>query len=646
MKYLLSFLFVFAVSESLFPQKAILDFGKIDKTDLTLQTCSFEPSAHAMKLFDVQEIEFEVLNYDTRIITEKRVRIKIFDVKGYKHASIRIPYFSKKRISKIKDLSGVIYSLDSAGQIVTEKLSKKDFFKEKAEENVGIINFTFPHLKPGCVIEYRYTRIDKNVFQIEPWILQDEIPVEYVSRVLTIPSFSRIKTKISGADSINEVVTKLTRGAYYDRLKRTYFQEKIKSFEPEPFMSSYKDNLMKMVFLLIPETNFLIDALTSPEAAWKFAGNRLLASMSFGGEVRKNIAGSESIIDSAKKITSIPERIGFIYEAVKKRIPEKTEQTMYPDDVSEAWNNRTGNTAEINLILVNLLQKAGVNCAPLLISTRENGKVNTDFPSISQLNGVDAIAMDSNTYFLMDASLKYQSHLNPPFNILNRQGFLLEKDNMQWVNISDGRPLVKQNLNVIALMKEDGNIEGNAIFSHYDYAKSYMLDSTTEEDPGEKFVEKKPVGLKIVSSAYENAENNNEPLLQKIEFSYEPQTTGDFYFINPQILTSKKESPFVKATRYTDIDFGCNQKQTLTLQLQIPTSFEIDHLPKNIIVRAPDSSFFFKRNISADSGHIYFYQTFEIMVPIFYKEEYPGVQEFFNRVYQLMSEEIVLKRKK
>src|SRR5215831_8362554 len=105
MKYLLLFLIGFLASSSLFSQKEIPDFGKIDKTDLSMASCSFEPSAHAMKLLDVQDIEFEVLNYDTRIITEERVRIKIFDPKGYKYASIRIPYFSKKKVSKIKDLT-------------------------------------------------------------------------------------------------------------------------------------------------------------------------------------------------------------------------------------------------------------------------------------------------------------------------------------------------------------------------------------------------------------------------------------------------------------------------------------------------------------------------------------------------------------
>ncbi len=80
--------------------------------------------------------------------------------------------------------------------------------------------------------------------------------------------------------------------------------------------------------------------------------------------------------------------------------------------------------------------------------------------------------------------------------------------------------------------------------------------------------------------------------------------------------------------------------------MSFPANYQIDHMPKNIIVRAPDSSFFYKRRAYTDSTQIYFTQTFEIKRSIFDKEEYPGIKEFFDRVFALMNEEIVLKKKK
>jgi len=625
-------------------QKKISPFGKIDTQELELKSCSYEPAANAMKLFDVQEIEFEPSASGVKLTTERRVRIKIFNEKGYKYASIRIPYFSKKRVTKIKNLDGVVYSVDEKGQQVIQKLEKKDFFKEKSEDNLGIINFTFPNLKPGCVIEFRYTKIEKNIIQIDPWIIQDEIPVAYASTILTIPGESRIKQKVFGADTIDHQTVSLG-SKEYSRKRHIYQKENISSFDPEPFMSSHKDNLLKVVFLLIPYSDFFTDLLLRPKAVWNYTGRSLLRSPNFGGQIKKEIPGTETIIDSALKIPVLSERIRYLYESVQKIAPDNPEQTLYPDDIIEAWNNKTGSSAELNLILLNLLQKSDVIAFPLLVSTRNNGKIDMEFPSFGQLNGVDVLAADSNKVYIMDASLKYQLYNNPPINIMNRNAYLLSKDTMQWVEISDNRPLLKQVLSIKAKVNEDGSLYGNALTWHYDYAKSQMLDSSDEDD-NDDFIDKKPLGLKIISSSFAHIENDDEPLQQNIEFNYEPQNTGDFYFINPEFLFIKDKNPFLKETRNTDIDFGSNQFFSLGFRLDIPPGFQVEQLPKNITVRAPDSTFFFKRTIVSDSNGLYLSQTFEIKQSVFPREEYEGIKQFFSHVFAIMAEEIILKKKK
>jgi hypothetical protein len=625
-------------------QKTVPDFGKIDKADLQLKSCSFEPGATAMRLFDVSEITFEVNPYGTRLETEHRVRIKIFDEKGFKHASIRIPYFSKKRLTKIKDLQGLVHNLDASGNIVTTKLEKDDFFKEKAEKNIGIINFTFSNLKPGSVVEFRYRKIEKDMIQVDPWIPQETIPTAYASLVLTVPNQVRVKDKITGADTLQRTVENIKRGA--GTMRYNYFREQIPSFQPEPFMSSIKDNLMKAVFMLTPASDLAIEILAGPEGKWRMAGTSLMRSERFGGQIKKTIPGTESLIDSAKKIGNTSERIAYLYNAVKKRMPDKAEQTLYCGDLEEAWKDGDGNSAEINLILLNLLRKADISAYPLLVSTRDNGQVDVKFPSVGQFNGVDVLAADTQRVYVLDASLKYQSSENYPMNILFRDAFLLEDGNYRWVSISDEKPLVKQTMHIVARMSEDGKLEGTAYAKFYDYAKSYVLDSTTKEDEEDKFFDKTPQGLTIISTKREDADSIFKPLLHTISFTFEPQQSNEFYFINPQLLSGKKDNPFKSERRNTHIDMLCNQELSFSLQLQLPPSFSVENLPKNIIVRAPDSSFYFKRMASASNDMVFLSQVFEIKTPIFHRDDYAGVKEFFERAFALMEEEIVFKKKK
>ena len=188
-------------------------------------------------------------------------------------------------------------------------------------------------------------------------------------------------------------------------------------------------------------------------------------------------------------------------------------------------------------------------------------------------------------------------------------------------------------------------MEGRASLKYYDYAKTSFLDSSDNDQIEGKSL-KKIEGLRILSEKLIQPQDDDNPVIQKIDFNYHPQKTDNFYFIRPQFLFEKKKNPFKNDNRKTDIDFGSNQQLTITLSIDIPPSYQIEFLPTSTIVRAPDSSFLFKQICTTDSSSIYFKQSFEIKRSVFYREEYAAVQEFFKRIYALMEEEIILKKKK
>ena len=646
MKPALIILIALFTCSALMGQKKIPSFGDIDVSDLKMTSCNFEPDAPALKLFDITETDFNLFsNGSSKMKIEHRVRIKIFNEKGYEYATVRIPYISKRGIGKIKELRGIVYTLDNSGKIIKEELERNDFFKQNVVENLGMVSFTFPNLKPGSVVEYSYTRVENNIYQIDPWIIQSEIPVQYSSFSIKTPPFAVLKGKLFGPDSV-EFKSKISNN--YGPGKNAFYKENITSFKPEPFMTSDKDNMMKMVFFHIPQPSLYAGLLTSSQNIWREVGDYFLRSEKIIGQIKKIIPGAEKIVDSANKISSVPDRIKYIYTSVRKQVPGKTQQTINPEDIIEAWNNHSGNTADINIILLNLLDKAKIACYPILVSTRDNGIISKDFPTFSQLNGLDVVAMiDSSKYFLLDASIKFQSVNTPPLNILNREVLLLRPGYINWFIVTDERSLLKQSITLFCDLKESGIVEGEASVQHYHYAKSYMLDSNLkdEENKNKKIFDEKPPGLTIISAKQELTEDDDDPLYESISFTYQPQQTDNYYFLNPQFLTPQRNNPFIADKRNTDIDLICNQQIIISVNLNLPESFEVDHLPKNIIVRAPDSSFYYKRSYSASSGIIHLTQIFEISRAIFFKEDYAGLKEFFSRMYTLMNEEVVLKKK-
>ncbi|MEK7225300.1 MAG: DUF3857 domain-containing protein, partial [Bacteroidota bacterium] len=343
-----------AISLSSAAQKKVPSFGNIDIEDLKMSSCDFEPGAPALRLFDITDINY-ILYYsgESKMKIEQRVRIKIFNEKGYEFASVKIPYISKRGIGKIKELKGIVYTLDPSGKVIKEELEKEDFFKQKAVEYMGVVSFTFPNIKPGSVVEYSYTRVENNIPYIDPWIIQSEIPVKYSSCIITLPHNSLLKEKLFGADSVDRIVEKPPNER---PVKKTYFKENVTSFKPEPFMSSAVDNLMKMIYFHIPARHPLVSSV-SDDMDWDDIGTYFVRAK-LDSQFQKTLPDTEKLIDSANKITSLQERIRYLYNAVKRQVPKKHEQTYMPKDILETWNNRSGNTADINLILLNLLKKA------------------------------------------------------------------------------------------------------------------------------------------------------------------------------------------------------------------------------------------------------------------------------------------------
>jgi len=346
------------------------------------------------------------------------------------------------------------------------------------------------------------------------------------------------------------------------------------------------------------------------------------------------------------------DKVNFIYQSVKKNLSWDENQSFYADDLKEAWKLRSGNSAEINLTILNLLRKSGVDCFPVLISTRGNGMADPDFVSLGQFNGVDVLILDSIGFYLLDGSQKYISYKTTPYNVLNRDAFLLDNLDHKWINISDDRSLMRTNTTVKAELNGNSELKGEAIISYFDHSKASKLEDENKkksedekEEENKEFIQKDFATLVIDSLKEENADDELLPLIHRFNFTYKLSSTGDYFFLDPFFLSSFRKNPFSDSTRHTDIDMGSNQSYSMYLHLTIPADFFIEELPQNILIRSIDSSMLFKREVLRQDNILVFRNSFDIQRTIYSKEEYAGIKEYFKKIYGVISDRIVLKKK-
>jgi hypothetical protein len=214
-------------------------FGKIDVADLEMKACDFEKDANAEVLFEKGKVYFD---QQFNIIMEVHTRVKIFNDKGMKEAEIHIPFQGGNRLEYITGLQAQTINLvDGKPEII--KLDKKLIYTKTIDKLKNEIAFTFPNVKAGSIIEYKYTWNTISYSNFPDWYFQQKIPVRYSEFDTSIPEYFTYRTQSRVYDPLvkNESKTESETGYSVDIRERA--MANVHSLPDEAYMSSYADNL-------------------------------------------------------------------------------------------------------------------------------------------------------------------------------------------------------------------------------------------------------------------------------------------------------------------------------------------------------------------------------------------------------------------
>ncbi len=505
MKKALLILLVLFIHAVIYAQDNMPAFGKVDVADLELKECVFDKGAAAMGLIKTEDIKVSI-DENTHVLktnTEYRVRIKIFTESGFSNASIVIPY-STSRSAKMTDIDAYIYNLDDQGKIVMQKVDKNQIFNEKSKSKKSShsIRFTFPGLKKGSIIEYRYAREDKNSVDIHPWFFQEEIPSLFSQCIITMPVYMQISYHFAGTMPMEKDSSYIRNSnSQYLDYQQSFTMRAVPAFRPEPFMSSFKDNLQRIEFA-VSSKNIL--TTSGAKFRWALYNDMLLGSPFFGLQFRQNVPSATLFVDSVRTLWHAEDKISTVYNYVKRNINWNGEQTFFSEDINACLKDKSGSSAEMNILLINLLRKTGIACYPLLISTRENGRLDQSFPSLGQFNGVDVLVINGDQVYVLDCVQKNLSYKTTPFNILNCDAMLVDRSNSKWVHIADSRVLMNTELSLNAKIDSTGVMSGAADVKFSGIAKAEIIGEE-QKDEKEKantrdLIDEDATDLKIDSS--------------------------------------------------------------------------------------------------------------------------------------------------
>ena len=658
MKTVCTFIFfLFTVTQLSFAQKGQPGFGKVDKADLLMTDCDFDMGAEAVVLIDYGNTFYDrgTVGYsDFKTVYERRTRIKILKEKGISQADVRINYYNQNNEERVLKLKAVTYNIDETGKIQTTEVKKSSIYSKRIDASHAAMIIAFPEVKVGSIIEYSYS-IERETIHLKDWFFQGRIPVKYSEYQLRVPQIFRFSVQPSVVDPIEDKQEIIDESISLDEgfiqtksLKSNYIMRNLLGIKNEPFMGSPIDYMQRLNFQLT-QIYYSESRIVDISLKWSNVIKDLRRREDFGLQLEKSVSAAKSFVDEAKQIADAETKMKFIYNSLRKSMNWNDEENyIYTDNgISKTWETKTGNVADINLLLINLLNDAGVKATPILFSTRDHGLVTPFYPFINQFNTVMAYVIIKDKTFVLDATDKFINYKLVPEKIVNTNGFILEGENGRWKDILSGKQKYKVMSAVQGEIDADGNMKGNGLINCYDYARVQRCNEwadNKEKFKADYFITNYPA-LKIEDIAINNLDADSLPLEQKVKFSSVLNSSGDYRYFSINLFSDLEKNPFIAGNRVSDIDFGVHQEYTIFGNFTIPKEFTFDGVPENISLATPDNGIIFNRSVQLEANLLNVRMTVEFKRTFYPADAYANFKEFYKKMFDKLNEQVVIKKK-
>jgi len=634
----------FLIAIQTFAQKSV-KFGEIDKSVVESKTYDKDKNASAVVLYDYEKVQLIPFTTIWKQVIYRHKRIKILNKEGLQFANIVERYYIAPD-EKISQIKGYTYNIEN-GEVKKTKLEKEQIFDVRTNKNYGEIKISMPNIKEGSVIDISYRFESNNAFSLEPWYFQAYIPTEWSEIETLIPENFRYVQSWTRTQDIYIDKTFVETTSDYKINGHRWVMKDIPAFsEEEKFISSPYDYMNHVKFQLAAKiyNDGTVEAVLPN---WeKFIEDKMNLE-AFGGYLKKN-AGKEKALELVKDKKDT-EKIGIIFEYVKNNFKFNGISTIYThQNIKNVLEKQTGNSAEINYLLVNMLRFAGVEAHPVILSTRYHGKIVTEYPIANQFDYCVVYAQDAQgKEYLLDATNPLHAMGMVAERALTPEGLLiLPQNKYQWIPLYNAPKTSTLKTGFIEI-NTNGTVKGKITTQLQGYKAlkirnklSGIKDTLISENINIKETE-------ISKIQFKNVQELNKPLEYTLEFTSQNgiQQNGDFIYITPLMDDKMKDNPFKQEKRAYPIDFMYPQDEIFVYTFVVPENYQVEEIPQSVKLQWADGkSLKFDYIVKKSESTIQISCKYIINRVIFAPEEYPFIKDIFSKILAKQTEQIVLKK--
>lgn len=339
------------------------------------------------------------------------------------------------------------------------------------------------------------------------------------------------------------------------RVTQTASMSNVPGLLDEPYISCFDDYWQKVSFKINSYYSPAGGTSISYNVQWPRIVKNLMEDEDFGLQLKRNIPRTKDLDEQLKLLSKPEDKMIAVHKYVKKNMEWDGSYSLYAfNGVKSAWASKKGNSGEINLILINLLKDAGLKAFPILVSTRDHGRVNTMDARRTQFNTVMAYVQIGDNVFYLDGTDQYTPTHLVPDKVMYTEGLVISQVDFErnfsdqewgWVVIWDEKSKYSQRSHVTASINPDGILSGEAFIDCSGYSKTKELIQW--KNGKEKFIEdhftKTYNGMTVEDFNANNLEKDSLPFSEKVKFSMPTNSSGDYKYFSLNMFCGLEKKP-------------------------------------------------------------------------------------------------------
>ncbi|MCE1197946.1 MAG: DUF3857 and transglutaminase domain-containing protein [Marinilabiliales bacterium] len=650
-----------------------IKFEKVSKEELTANTYPQDTTAEAAILYDEGN---SYVRYDNEagflLYFDRFVRIKILKQGGTKWGEVHIPlYSSAKSKEKLYKVEGTTFNMEN-GKIVKTELKKDAIFHDRENKYWESVRLAMPAVKAGSVIDIRYTINSDLLWNLQPWRFQYAIPVSWSSYRVTYPEFFIYNMSSMGyhpllkssKNQITETIVSYDRdrddrtGASslsankisYTAYVHDFVSKDIPAITEEPYVSTIDNYTSRLKFELSGVDFMKVGgSYKNYTTSWNDIATSLKDDDDFGMQLRGN-GFAEDLAQSITKNAKDPAaKIDALYSWAQKNLKWNGDNSISADkSMKKLSEEKSGNSAAINLFLTLLLRKSGIEASPVILSTRAHGLLKFQQPTISDCNYVIVKATVDGKEILLDATEpKLQAGLLP-YRCLNGEGHLIKDNTSETVKLVNPR---STETTAVELSLKAGKLSGTIQTRKSGLAAADQRKSISKAGSVDEYFKqlKNEAGdFEYKSFTSDKLDSLSLPYTSNAEVVWKEQPDADsgILYIEPVLVDRIKTNPFTAPTRQYPVDYGNSFVDNYMFQLTIPEGYTAEELPTNTSLQLEGKGGSYIFQVIKMDSKIVINQRITIDKTLFLPAEYEGLKKFYNTIINKQAEKIVLKKSK